>query len=988
MTLEPNPAVLVADDTVRMRARVLDDRGRVISDAPVTWTSGDPSVATVDATGLVTGLREGQASVTATSGPVSAAAPLTVQSQDRAVLVDLHNAAGGGSWTANDNWTKDAPVGSWYGVEASPEGRVLALRLSDNGLRGQLPAGLGSLAFLTELRVDGNALTGPLPLSLARLGLRELHYGGTMLCTLSHGAFREWLAAIPSRSGADLACNEERADLGVLYEALGGPNWQNSANWLTDAPLSSWYGILVDETGRVTEINLSNNRLSGRIPPRTGRFPRLRRLALEGNRLTGPIPPELGDLADLVFLDLGGNDLRGEIPSELGKLGQLRILFLNDNQLGGIVPAEFGALVDLRFLWLHNNLLGGPIPPELGALTRLEWLRLSHNRFEGPLPPDLAAVRSLEWLDLGGNDLSGPLPPELGRLERLEALWLADNGFSGSLPSAFGDLGALQQLHLQDNAELSGPLPGSLTALRVEEFLANGTGLCAPEDPAFLAWLESIVKRRIRRCGAGRRAEAYLTQAVQSRDYPVPLVAGESALLRVFVTSERETSAAVPPIRASFFVDGAETHVVDVPAGSSPIPIEILEGELDLSANVEIAGDVIQPGLEMVIEVDPGGTLDPSLGVTGRIPATGRMPVDVRAMPTFRLTLVPFIWTGNNDPAAATLVNEIHPNHEIFWQTNHLLPIGAFEITKHATVTLDSNDAFNALYEVQRIRAIEGGTGHWKGLLPEPEGAAGVAFIGGKASLSNLTESTIAHELGHNFNLSHADCGNAAGPDPTFPWPNGAIGAWGYDPRAGGSLVPPDWADLMSYCPPEWISDYYFTNSLRYRLADEGAPSRGSAGTTRSLLVTGRIDPDGVPSLDPAFVIDAAPVMPRAAGPYALTGLRADGSELFAVRFALPEIGDGDGRYGFTFALPVQAGWETELASLALSGPGGIVEMTEGSESPVAILRDPETGRVRAIFRDLPAGPPALGTAEARAPAPGLEVMVSSGLPGASAWRR
>ena len=262
-----------------------------------------------------------------------------------------------------------------------------------------------------------------------------------------------------------------------------------------------------------------------------------------------------------------------------------------------------------------------------------------------------------------------------------------------------------------------------------------------------------------------------------------------------------------------------------------------------------------------------------------------------------------------------------------------------------------------------------------------------MAFIGGKSSLSNLTESTIAHELGHNFNLSHADCGNAAGPDPTFPWPNGAIGAWGYDPRAGGSLVPPDWADLMSYCPPEWISDYYFTNSLRYRLADEGTPSRGPAARTKSLLVSGRIGPDGVPSLDPAFVIDAVPVMPRAGGPHALTGRRADGSELFSVRFALPEIGDGNGGYGFTFALPVQAEWETELASLALSGPGGIVEMTEGSEPPVAILRDPATGQVRAILRDLPAGPPALGAAEARAPEPGLEALVSHGLPDMAARR-
>ena len=54
----------------------------------------------------------------------------------------------------------------------------------------------------------------------------------------------------------------------------------------------------------------------------------------------------------------------------------------------------------------------------------------------------------------------------------------------------------------------------------------------------------------------------------------------------------------------------------------------------------------------------------------------------------------------------------------------------------------------------------------------------------------------------------------------------------------------------------------------------------------------------------------------------------------------------------------------------------------------MAILRDPRTGRVRAIFRDLPSGPLARGAADARAPEPGLDVPVSSGLPGAEAWRR
>ena len=988
VTVEPDSAVVVAGDTVRLTARVLDQRARVISGAPVTWTSGDPTVAAVDATGLVTGLKEGQANVTAASGPASASTPLTVRSQDREPLLELYDTTSGWDWTADDNWGTDAPLGDWYGVEANAEGRVVALLLSENGLRGELPESLGDLELLTELRVDGNALTGPLPISLAQLGIRELHYGGTMLCTLSDEGFREWLAAIPSREGEELACNEERADLAVLYEALGGPNWRNSTNWLTDAPLDTWWGIQLDDSGRVSGIHLYSNGLSGRIPSRIGRFPHLRVLRFDGNQVTGPIPPELGDLTELRRLELNANDLRGTIPPELGQLENLERLFLYENQLVGGLPPELGSLVELRLLWAWTTLLEGPIPTELGALTRLEWLDLSGNRLEGPLPPELGELTRLRYLDLNRNRLSGPLPPELGQLVRLEQLSLADNMLAGSLPPELGRIGRLDQLHLQNNSELSGSIPETFTALGLEEFLTGGTGLCAPDAPAFRTWLESILKRRVRRCGSAGAAAAYLTQAVQSRDFPVPLVAWERALLRVFITSEQQTTATIPPVRATFYLRGVERYVADIPAGASAIPTEVQEGELELSANAEIPGNVIRPGLEMVVEIDPHGTLDPGLGVARRIPETGRTALDVRAMPALELTFIPFVWTGDNDVAARALVAEIHPGHEILWQTNNLLPVGAFETTKHGPVTLDFNDAFAVLSQVSRIRTIEGGSGHWQGLMPDLEGAAGVAWIGRKTSVSELSESTIAHELGHNFNLRHADCGNAPGPDPTFPWPNAAIGAWGYDPREEGSLVPPHWADLMSYCPPEWISDYYFANSLRYRLADEGTPTRVPGAATRTLLISGFIAADGTPRLDPTFVIEAPPAVPTSSGPYELRGRRADGSDLFSLSFDVPEMADGDGSSGFVYALPVEEAWPAELASLSLTGPGGSVEMTEGSEPPLAILRDPETGEVRAVFRDLPAGPLAVSAAAERAPEPGLEVMISSGLPDMAAWRR
>ena len=1029
ITLEPEEVAVVAGDTVRVVARVLNDRAQPISDAVVTWTSSDPAVATVDATGLVTGLKEGNASLTATSAPAAATAPLAVHSLDRATLMALYIGTRGLEWTNNGGWGTDGPVGSWYGVTANEQSRVTAIDLGENGLNGQLPEDLGSLAFLTELEVGGNGnLSGPIPFSLSELGIQTLQYGGTMLCTVRDEGFRAWLNAIPTREGEYLACNEERSDLMKLYEAMGGEDWTESANWGTDAPLENWFGIDVDSAGRVTRIAMRDNNLRGEIPPEIQYFPYLRVLRLDYNEIEGEIPPEIGLLTELRRMDIDGNPFSGGIPPEIGSLEKLEVLWLGggENQLSGPIPPELGNLANLEVINLYEADFNGSIPEEFGNLTELQVLRITGTNIDGglpesmaalgklrairlyeneltePLPSWLAQLDSLRTLFVSDNSIEGPLPADLGQIDSLRFLLADNNRFSGPLPPDIGDAGELYRIWVQGNPDLSGPLPESMTALdEIFEMRADDTGLCMPRTPAFRAWLESaLLKYRIRSCGAEAHAEAYLTQAAQSRDYPVPLVAGEEALLRVFVASEQETGATLPPVRATFFVDGAEVHVEDIPAGSSLIPTEVQEGELDLSPHAVIPAEVIQPGLEMVVEVDPDGTLDPNLGVSKRIPDAGRTAVDVRVVPPMYLTLIPFVSTNDNDRAAATLVSNAAPDDEIFWQTNNYLPVGELEIIRHASVTVDTNDIFEILGRVVTIRAMEDGVGHWMGLIPDPDGAAGVAWLPfgadaeaahlGKTAVSLLNAETIAHELGHNISLQHVACsGTEGGPDPSYPHEGGTIGIWGWDPRDGGSLVDPATArDFMTYCDPSWVSDYYFTNAMRFRLQDTTDVRRDAPAASRMLVVSGGLTADGDPWLDPAFVVDTRPAVPTSGGPWRLTGRRADGGELFSLAFAMAGLWDGDGRSGFSFALPVQPEWATELASLVLSGPDGSVEMTEGSEPPVAILRDPQTGQVRAILTDLPAGPLAQSAAGARALEPGLEVMVSSGLPGASAWRR
>ena len=135
----------------------------------------------------------------------------------------------------------------------------------------------------------------------------------------------------------------DREALVRLYHATDGPNWINSAGWLSDAPLSDWHGVTADG-------------------PRPGPGAGFREEWSAGAR-----PIALAYLGRLQILDLWGNELRGAIPPELGNLTELRSLRLGANELTGTIPPQLSHLVNLGSLWLADNELSGTIPPERAA---------------------------------------------------------------------------------------------------------------------------------------------------------------------------------------------------------------------------------------------------------------------------------------------------------------------------------------------------------------------------------------------------------------------------------------------------------------------------------------------------------------------------------------------------------------------------------------------------------------------------------------------
>ena len=522
---------------------------------PSTLESGDAPNAT-DAPRPATATPPTTA--TDAARPATPTAPTTATGSaetDREALVEFYEATNGDSWTDNDGWLSDSPIGQWYGVTADAFGRVTALDLNGNNLVGTVPPELRALTALARLDLGGNRLDGCLPANL---------YAQDQLDVRA-------LGRAPNPPPAQTSPETDKDALLAIFNTTGGDSWDGSGTWAGRAPIGEWAGVTTEEDGRVVALNV--NLGGAEIPPEVGHLTGLTTLTLSG--VSGALPPEFGYLENLTGLHLGGSELSGEIPPELGILDSLQSLDLSNNRLCGKLPPELGGLANLTGLNLGGNQLSGRIPPELGSLDSLQVLNLEGNQLTGGIPPELGSLDSLQVLNLEGNQLTGEIPLALDNLAftmvmeirldgnqlggcitdflrdgvrigygeipvcapedhpgdtealialhnawgqpslenwlsrepigewsgvsvdatgRVAALSLANAGLTGELPPELGSLAGLRYLNLADN-QLTGELPpelGSLAGLRHLNLADNQLTGELPPELGHLSSLEQV----------------------------------------------------------------------------------------------------------------------------------------------------------------------------------------------------------------------------------------------------------------------------------------------------------------------------------------------------------------------------------------------------------------------------------------------------------------------------------------------------------------
>ncbi len=315
-----------------------------------------------------------------------------------------------------------------------------------------------------------------------------------------------------------------------------------------------------------------------------------------------------------------------------------------------------------------------------------------------------------------------------------------------------------------------------------------------------------------------------VTQAIQhfrsalGTDNTVPLVAGKVTLVRAYLDSGLDPAAGnatVPNVTGTITVNG--TVIVPIaPMTAQPIasvnpanftdtlnfliPADLAKGTLTITAQATVGASLSNPETVMVsfnatkqrqiviMRINVGSASAPTrpayIAAVNRLPLVYPIATDPAVSIVYSIPSGTEVWTNtedlSNDDGMGSLLEDIEDTQEDF-DDDHKL----YGMTPDCMMS-----RFGDSTENQAI------------------------------GFSCLLRS-IAHELGHLYDLDHAPCGNPDDPDDDFVPSSGLVGEIGVD-VVGQVAFAPTVSDFMSYCGSgscacngagyegQWVSAYHW----------------------------------------------------------------------------------------------------------------------------------------------------------------------------------
>lgn len=356
-----------------------------------------------------------------------------------------------------------------------------------------------------------------------------------------------------------------------------------------------------------------------------------------------------------------------------------------------------------------------------------------------------------------------------------------------------------------------------------------------------------------------------ITQAIQNINNNVLLIEDRPTIVRVY--SRAQNGFPIEDVFVSLNAKRNGISIGTLMVGPTTITPSPMPGLYASTTNFNLSPDWLSGDIVLTAKIDPNGLINEYNENNNSIGEN----ITFNAVPPLSMKLVPINYTHS-------------PNGTFFPATTsdtvsswiiHTFPLSEVNVSIRAPINLTANlsDLGGWIEAIQKIRDAKISDGApdsqvYYGVLPRtnPNGDtylsifSGYALIGSRAGVGlEMDMQTAAHEVAHNFGLLHAPCGNPSGQDPNFPYPNGSIGLFGldvFDERVWTPNAPDNAKDFMSYCGPQWISDYHYVKLYLNQIAN-GFSTQTEA--VDGLYIRVNIDAENNPTFKPIYELTTTP---------------------------------------------------------------------------------------------------------------------------------
>ncbi|KAK6138284.1 hypothetical protein DH2020_027975 [Rehmannia glutinosa] len=273
------------------------------------------------------------------------------------------------------------------------------LNLGNNMLSGNIPNSIGLLVDLLSLNLYNNKFSGQIPLSMQKCTqLFKIDFSGNDF----DGNMPTWMVT----NLGDLTILILRSN--KLSGEIASDICHLKSLQILDISDNMVSGIIPRCVNNFTAMRLKRS-LVDRYGMRKLEYTDYSGVFLESASLVTKGRQLLYDtiLPLVTNIDLSQNNLSGDIPKELTSLVELRSLNVSGNHLTGLIPDNIGNMKQLESLDFSRNSLFGEIPSSFASMSSLNYLNLSYNNLTGRIP-ESTQLRGFNDSSFIGNNLCGP----------------------------------------------------------------------------------------------------------------------------------------------------------------------------------------------------------------------------------------------------------------------------------------------------------------------------------------------------------------------------------------------------------------------------------------------------------------------------------------------------------------------------------------------------------------------------------------------------